>query len=91
MHGLEGSPYESDSDNSIKAIDGHEHSFFATKRGGKLSKKHDSGHQGISSEKLRAKFVMKVNHFAANSPGRVMPQAIVFGLKKSVGGGGMGN
>jgi hypothetical protein len=45
----------------------------------------------MSAEKLRANFVMKVNHFAANSPERVMPGVIVFGFKKSVGGGGIGN
>jgi hypothetical protein len=45
----------------------------------------------MSAEKLRANFVMKVNHFAANSPERVMPGVSVFGFKKSVGGGGIGN
>jgi hypothetical protein len=88
MHGLQGSSWGSDSDNDIKATDGQDKSFFASK---KVSKKDREGEALISAEKLRAKFVMKVNHFAANSPERVMPGDSVFGFKKSVGGGGMGN
>lgn len=88
MHGLEGSPQESDSDNDIKATDWQDKSFFASK---KVSKKDRKGDAVISAEKLRTKFLMKVNHFASNSPEKVMPGGSVFGLKKFVGGGGMGN